>query len=165
MAHRRSIPLLILVIYSVAAAPVSSNHNEDLVNGSFPIALAELHEVVDAIADDVMRTNIEGLQKIHLESDKFSKFGPRNFDRQNVAETKASEAAFFGSVSDVDYRINDLKIDVFGEIGIVTYYPQVSFTKQGERKQVKGRQTLVFLRTNDGWKIVHEHGTVRPQSD
>lgn len=26
---------------------------------------------------------------------------------------------------------------------------------------VTGRQTLVFLNTQDGWKIIHEHGTVR----
>lgn len=29
----------------------------------------------------------------------------------------------------------------------------------GEEKTASARQTLVFLRTNDGWKIIHEHGT------
>jgi ketosteroid isomerase-like protein len=61
------------------------------------------------------------------------------------------------------YRADDLKIDVFGDIGIVTYYPRVSFVKEGETRLVNGRQTLVFLKTDQGWKIVHEHGTVRQQ--
>ena len=31
--------------------------------------------------------------------------------------------------------------------------------QNGESKKARGRQTLVFLNTADGWKIVHEHGT------
>jgi ketosteroid isomerase-like protein len=56
-----------------------------------------------------------------------------------------------------------LKIDVFGDIGIATYYPHVSFVQDGERKTGSGRQTLVFLKTNDGWKLVHEHGTPKKE--
>jgi ketosteroid isomerase-like protein len=115
-----------------------------------------------SIANDIMTTNIEALQAAHLESDRFSKFGPRKFERQNLKDANASEAAFFSSISDVDYRINDLKIDVFDDVGIATYYPHVSFVEEGESRSVHGRQTFVFLRTNDGWKIIHEHGTVRP---
>ena len=83
------------------------------------------------------------------------------FDRQDLASTNASEAAFFSSISNLEYEARDLKIDVFGGVGIATYYPHVSFIKDGEVKTVDGRQTLVFLNTSDGWKIVHEHGTIR----
>jgi ketosteroid isomerase-like protein len=114
-----------------------------------------------SIAKDIMAADIEGLQSAHLVSDKFTKFGPRSFDRQAVASTNASEAAFFSSVSNMNYEVKDLKIDVFGDIGIATYYPHVSFMKDGEEKKASGRQTLVFLKTENGWKIVHEHGTTR----
>jgi hypothetical protein len=40
-----------------------------------------------------------------------------------------------------------LKIDVFGDIGIATYYPQVSFIHVGVEKSGRGRQTFIFLRT------------------
>jgi hypothetical protein len=123
---------------------------------------AELRAVVQSIAVDAMTANIEGLQSIHLDSEKFSKFGPRSFERQDLSSTNRSEAAFFSSVADMKYEANDLKIDVFDDVGIVTYYPHVTFTKDGEPKEVHGRQTLVFLKTPDGWKIVHEHGTIRP---
>ena len=108
-----------------------------------------------------MTGNIDGLQAIHLDSYKFSKFGPRSFNRQDVASTNESEAAFFGSISNLTYEIKELKIDVFGDIGIVTYYPHVAFVQEGEEKQASGRQTLVFLKTDRGWKIVHEHGTIK----
>jgi hypothetical protein len=133
-----------------------------LVNEDFPEAQAQLRDVMRTLANDIMTANIEGLQAAHLLSEKFTKFGPRKFERQDVNDANVSEAEFFGSIHDVDYSVNDLKIDVFGDIGIVTYYPRVSFVRNDEPAKVDGRQTLVFLRTDDGWKIVHEHGTVRP---
>ncbi|MFW6085354.1 MAG: alpha/beta fold hydrolase [Gemmatimonadota bacterium] len=126
-----------------------------------PQAEAELRAVIEDIAADIMTGNVDGLQGIHLDSEKFTKFGPRTFERQDVESTNASEIAFFTSISNVEYRVEDLKIDVFGDVGIATYYPHVSFTRDGETVTVRGRQTLVFLETSDGWKIVHEHGTVR----
>ena len=132
---------------------------QELNNESFPDAQAELREVVTSIVKDAMAANIEGLQAAHLVSDKFTKFGPRSFDRQDVASTNKSEAAFFGSISNFEQEVKDLKIDVFGDLGIATYYPHVSFVQDGEEKTGSGRQTLVFLKTEDGWKIVHEHGT------
>lgn len=156
--------LSIAIPYSLAASTTWAGQGQGLIAETFPDAQAELRDVVNKIADDAMKANIEGLQSIHLVSDKFTKFGPRSFDRQDVTSTNASEAAFFSSVSDMKYRVNDLKIDVFGDIGVVTYYPQVSFVKDGESRLVNGRQTLVFLKTDQGWKIVHEHGTVRLQA-
>jgi len=154
------IPLIQVLLLLVSCE--SERHLEqDLINDPFPEVQAELCEIVKSIAMDVMTANIEGLQAMHLDSDKFTKFGPRSFDRQDVASTNASEAAFFGSVSNVSYEVKELKIDVFGDIGIVTYYPHISFVRDGVETKASGRQTLVFLETKNGWKIVHEHGTTR----
>jgi len=148
--------LLTLVILACGKAP-----QQDLVNDIFPEAQSELREVIKSIVKDAETANIEGLKAAHLFSDKFTKFGPRNFNRQDVISTNQSEADFFGSISNYKQEIKDLKIDVFGDIGIATYYPHVSFVQQGEKKEGSGRQTLVFLKTANGWKIVHEHGTPR----
>lgn len=157
----RGLAIVISMFMLLASCRSADYQKQDLINETYPDAQAELREVVNAIAIDVMTANIEGLQGAHLESPKFTKFGPRSFDRQDVESTNMSEAAFFGSVSNMNYEIRDLKIDVFGDIGIVTYYPYVSFVKDGEKREVNGRQTLVFLKTESGWKIVHEHGTIR----
>jgi ketosteroid isomerase-like protein len=134
----------------------------DLIGDTFPDAQAELRLAVKSIVNDAMTANIEGLQAAHLVSDKFTKFGPRSFERQDVASANASEAAFFSSISDLEYETRDLQVDVFEDVGIATYYPHVSFVQDGEEKRASGRQTLVFLKTGEGWKIVHEHGTPRP---
>lgn len=124
-------------------------------------AQVEIRDAIYGIKADIESANIQGLQDIHLLSEKFTKFGPRNFERQGVESTNQSEAAFFSSISEASYQIKDLKIDVFGDVGIATYYPEVSFLRDGEPVQSTGRQTLVFLRTDAGWKLIHEHGTGR----
>lgn len=151
-----------LPVLLLAASCTSARHPErDLIDDPFPEAQAELREVVESIVKDATTANIEGLRAAHLVSDKFTKFGPRSFDRQDVSSTNESEAAFFGSISDYSQEVTDLKIDVFGDVGIVTYYPHVSFVQDGQQKKGSGRQTLVFVKTKHGWKIVHEHGTPR----
>lgn len=149
---------IVLALIGCASEPSA---NQALTDDRFPQAQAEIRAVIDSIAADIMTANISGLQDIHLDGDKFTKFGPRQFERQDVTATNASEAAFFSSISNANYEVEDLKIDVFGDVGIATYYPRVSFERDGEAVRVTGRQTLVFLNTVDGWKIVHEHGTVR----
>ncbi len=151
------LPALFLLISCTSETPP----RQDLINDPFPEAQAELREVIDSIVKDATTANIEGLQAAHLVSDKFTKFGPRSFERQDVASTNASEAAFFGSISKFNQEVKDLKIDVFGDMGIATYYTEVSFVQDGEERKGSGRQTLVFLKTENGWKIVHEHGTPR----
>jgi ketosteroid isomerase-like protein len=134
---------------------------KDLVDNPFLGQQSEIRAAVMSIKSDIESSNIDGLQAAHLESDKFTKFGPRIFERQDVANTNKTEAAFFGALTHTNYEVRDLKIDVFGDVGIATYYPDVSFVRDGRSVKAGGRQTLVFVRTESGWKIVHEHGTAR----
>ena len=135
----------------------------DIENDLFPEAQSELREVINSIVKDSETANLEGLKAIHLASDKFTKFGPRSFERQDVESTNESELAHFSSISNFKAVVKDLKIDVFGDIGIATYYPHVTFEKDGEEITGSARQTFVFLKTSEGWKIIHEHGTKRQQ--
>lgn len=151
--------MMITLILLIVASCSNNSKNQDLVNSIFEEEQEQIKEVVNTIVRDAETANLEGLKNSHLESDKFSKFGPRNFERQNVEKTNESELAFFGTVSNYKEEVKDLKIDVFGEVGIATYYRAVTFEQDNEERNVDLRQTLVFVRTDDGWKIVHEHGT------
>jgi hypothetical protein len=157
-------PIILAALLMLVISACEEDYMPNLVNDTFPVAQAELREVVMTIANDAETANIQGLKSAHLNSDKFTKFGPRSFNRQDVTSTNQSEEAFFGSISNYKLEIKDLKIDVFGEIGIATYYPHVTFVQDGEMKSGSGRQTLVFLKTENGWKIIHEHGTPKQQN-
>jgi len=65
---------------------------KDLINDLFIDQQSEIREAVLCIKMDIELSNTEGLQAIHLESEKFTKFGPRSFVRQDVASTNESEA-------------------------------------------------------------------------
>jgi ketosteroid isomerase-like protein len=139
--------LLVAIILLLVSCAGEESPQQDLINDSFSGAQAEIREAVEAIVHDAETANIAGLQAAHLVSEKFTKFGPRSFERQDVAGTNESEASFFGSISNYKQEIRDLKIDVFGDVGIATYYPHVSFVQDGEERTASGRQTLVFLKT------------------
>ena len=148
-----------LAILTIGCTPCEESKT-DVVTSMYPEAQAELERVVRGIYDDAMAVNIEGLKTAHLHSEKFTKFGPRSFERQTVEQTNNSEAAFFSSISDLKVELRDLKIDVFDDVAITTFYPHFSFVRDGEEIVGSSRQTLVFLMTESGWKIIHEHGTV-----
>lgn len=151
--------LLFFTFWLLVSCTSKRPSQQDLITDTFPEAQEDIREVIKSIKHDAETANIDGLQAAHLDSEKFTKFGPRNFDRQDVDSANKSEADFFGSISNYKLDIRDLKINVFGYIAIATYYPQVSFMQNGKVKKGSGRQTFVFLKTAEGWKIVHEHGT------
>jgi len=150
---------VIMMLLFLSACASEEFTQADIISDQFPAAQAEIREVINSIIKDAEEANIEGLKAAHLESEKFSKFGPRNFDRQDILSTNATEEAFFSSISNYKQEIRDLKIDVFDDMAIATYNPDVSYIQNGEKKTGTGRQTFVFLKTDSGWKLVHEHGT------
>ena len=150
---------VLIVILILSSCGSQKSGQEEIINNPYLSAQAEIREVIHTIVKDAEEANIEGLKSAHLESAKFSKFGPRNFNRQDVKGTNETEEAFFSSISNYKQEVRELKIDVFDDIAIATFYPHVSFIQDGEEKTVSGRQTFVFLSTEEGWMLVHEHGT------
>ena len=132
-----------------------------LASGQEPIEelSEELKLVVLDVWNDANNRDIESLKSAHFNSPRFSKFGPRVSERQNVDETNSSESEHFSSIKDVDLKIDDLKIDIFDNVGVITFYNNYSFIKNSKSVNGKGRVTLVFYNTHDGWKIVHEHSS------
>lgn len=152
-------PKIFPVMLILSLSSCERHTERDLINDKFPEAQDEIRKVIKSIVKDAETANIEGLKATHLVNEKFTKFGPRSFDRQDVTSNNNSEETFFGSITHYKQEIKDLKIDVFDDIAIATYYPYVSFVQDGEAKSGSGRQTLVLLKTENGWKIIHEHGT------
>ena len=119
----------------------------------------ELREVIKKIWVDSVAGDLDALRSTHFDSPKFSKFGPRIAERQDVKSTNESETEHVLSMSDASFNLEDIKVDIFGDIAITTFYNNYSFIKNNMRIQGKGRVTLVFLNAEDGWKIVHEHSS------
>lgn len=138
-----------------ASTPTQAS-SRDIVNDPFPDVREEVLATMRKIHQDVVSGNVGALRFHHLNSPKF---GPRKHERQTFEETSASEVSFFTSITDFTVDPKNMKVDVFGDVAVMTYYPHVTFKKDGKKMKGNGRQTIVFVKTTEGWLIAHEHGT------
>ena len=154
----------LLTIFSIALVIIGCNQF-DKPSSSYDTSKRdiemqeELRQVVIKVWKDANNSNIAELKSAHLNSPKFSKFGPRIAERQDVNQTNRSETEHFLSIKEANLVIEDLKIDIFDNVGIASFYNNFTFIKNDNRVQGKGRVTLAFLRTSEGWKIIHEHSS------
>ncbi len=150
--------ILLMFSGSVVMALMGCATTRDVAHYPYPKAQAELREVLDGIIHDAETANVQGLRDSHLNSDKFTKFGG-TFERINFDQCNEGEIAGVTSVQDLKLEMIDVKIDVFGDVAIVTCYNRYSYSGNDDLQLGVDRNTLVFLSTADGWKIIHEHVT------
>ena len=102
----------------------------------------------------------------------FTKFDENPpFTRQNADEAFIHEQAAFANISDYEYQVQDLRIDLIGEIAIATFYLTYrgmfvnDYSFEGSPVGSKDRVTMVLSRHGPGWTIVHEHFSRFPDWD
>jgi ketosteroid isomerase-like protein len=153
--------LLIGIITSLVFSSLGqAKPDQDIVNDAFPEAQAEIEAFMDTVIGVCISKDLDGIADVHLKSPKFSKFSSRKPVRMTVAQTIEAEIDHFDSISDLESDLNDLKIDVFGDVAVITYLQHVTFTKGNNKSERSKRVTKVVVKTGAGWKIVHEHGSV-----
>lgn len=129
----------------------------DLINDEFPEAKHEVMETFGAIAQSIKDKDLDRLISFHAYSPKFTEF--KNGEHRNGGEAnEANERNLFGSVNEVvKFDAKDLKIAVYGDVANLTFHSDFHL-KFGEDLVVVNNQiTLLFVKTTDGWKMVHEH--------
>ena len=129
----------------------------DLVNDEFPEAKQEVMETFGAIAQSIKDGDIDKLISYHAYGPKFTEFKngePRNGDIAN----EAHERNVFGSVTEVvKFAADDLQIAVYGDVANLTFHSDFQLKFGEDLVVVNDQITLLFVKTDDGWKMVHEH--------
>lgn len=129
----------------------------DLINDEFPEAKQEVMETFGAIAQSIKDKDLDKLISFHAYGPKFTEFKngePRNGDIAN----EAHERSVFGSVSEViKFDAKDLKIAVYGDVANLTFHSDFHLKFGEDLVVVNDQITLLFVKTKDGWKMVHEH--------
>lgn len=170
MEDRRRRIAAVLVLGCSACSSSPANRSEtgiDIVRDPSPAAQEEIRAAKEALVEAIRRGDGETLQSFHLESPKFTKFGPRSDDRLGFDEMNAQEAAGLAALTrssrDVSIDFRELKIDVFGDTAVATSLPRIRSTgSNGMTIEIPLRLTEVWVRTDDGWKLAHEHATPAP---
>src|ERR1700688_1686847 len=108
--------------------------------------------------------DITTLSNFFAPTQYFSKFDESApYTRQDVDDAFMYEQARFANISDYEYKIEDLRIDVIGFIAIATFYLSFKgvfvndYSFEGSTVGGRSRVTMVVGKFADEWKIVHEH--------
>lgn len=129
----------------------------DLLNDEFPEAKAEIKQIMDDIAKTVKDGDIDKLIGYHAYNSKFTEF--KNGELRNDASAnEAFEREVFGGVTEVvKFNFDDLKIAVFDKVANVTFHSDFQLQFGDDAVSVNDQITLLMVKTDNGWKIVHEH--------
>ena len=96
---------------------------------------------------------------------KFTKFGDSPpYDRREFDRALMLEQLQFASISDYDFKIEGLKIEIRGDVAISTFILESTgmivddYSFRGTTISSKSRATIVLQKDKSGrWKMVHQH--------
>ncbi len=147
------------ILFTSCDAQTSSTEEAkvDLINDEFPAAKQEVMETFGAIAQSIKDGDVDKLISFHAYSSKFTEF--KNGEPRNDGEAnEAHERNVFGSVTEVvKFDAKDLKIAVYGDVANLTFHSDFHLKFGEDLVVVNDQITLLFVKTDDGWKMVHEH--------
>ena len=137
----------------------SGSDKSNSINNEFSQAQQEVIETFGAIAQSIIDGDIDKLISFHAYGPKFTEFN-NGAPRVGSAENEAHERATFGAVTEVErFAADDLKVAVYyGNVANVTFHSDFILWFGDTRVEVpKNQITLLFVKTNGKWKLVHEH--------
>ena len=123
----------------------------------------EIIRIIETFFEIGKSKKLEILKDIQVNDSSFSSFSDvPPYDLKDYATTIALEELRFVSISDYDYKINNVKVSIFGETAVVALelvqkgmlVDNKAFT--GEHITIGGRATFVLIR-QPTWKIIHIH--------
>ena len=124
----------------------------------------EIEALIRGFFDAGKNKDLTALSGFHAPQDQFTKFDENPpYGRQNSEEAFVYEQAAFANISDYDYSIEELRIDLLGDAAVATFYLSYSgmfvndYSFEGSPVRARTRVTMGTARTPRGWRIVHEH--------
>jgi len=156
MKTKLSFTFIMLLGFVMSSFNLSAQ-SVDLINDEFPEAKQEVMETFGAIAQSIKDGDIDKLISFHAYGPKFTDFDA-GAPRRGSEANEAHERSLFGSVTEVvKFDAKDLAVAVYGDVANVTFHSDFHL-KFGEDLAIVNNQiTLLFVKTKDGWKLVHEH--------
>ena len=129
----------------------------DLVKDDFPEAKEAIMKTIDSIGQSIKDGDMDKLISFHAYGPKFTEF-KNGEPRNNGMENEKFERSTFSSVTEVvKLDMNDLKIDVYGDVANVTFHSDFHLMFGEDLAVINNQISLLFVNTDSGWRIVHEH--------
>jgi ketosteroid isomerase-like protein len=120
------------------------------------IFVKAISDIEKSIVKYFNEKNVNGILSFFIK--KFVGFSSTRHDRlTNLGQLRKTFLYYLKEGDKVTYSINDLKVHIYGELALATFYWKVTIRKGKKIKSVNGRGSHVFMMQDEGWKIVHEH--------
>lgn len=119
-------------------------------------AQAQVRRRLDEIWDSAAKRDFARLRSYHLYGRKFTEFKD-GAPRGEATSGEQAERAFFSALSDPKFVMNDLAVNVWGDVAIATFHGDFGGAIGGQPIAAKLQATMVFVQDQDEWKLVHEH--------
>jgi hypothetical protein len=75
----------------------------------------------------------------------------------SLTQLKRTFLHYLDEGDEVIYKIKNLKVKIYGEAALATFYWTVDLKKKKKTKTIDGRGSHIFLLCKTGWCIAHEH--------
>jgi ketosteroid isomerase-like protein len=129
---------------------------------------AKIRDIIYNYFELAKTKEIEKIEE-YLDS-SFTKFGDSPpYDRRDFERALMLEQLQFASLSDYDFKIENLETKVTGDSAVATFVLQVTgmivddYSFRGTTIDNKARTTIVLQKDKNGqWKMVHQHLSKMP---
>ncbi len=132
-------------------------------------ARREVAELINSYYEVGKNKDLAALSGFYAGRNYFSKFDESPpYTRQSADEAFMYEQARFANISDYDYALEDLRVDLVGLVAIATFYLSYTgvfvndYSFEGSSVGGKSRVSMVLARFEGKWKIVHQHSSRLP---
>jgi ketosteroid isomerase-like protein len=108
------------------------------------------------ILDAAEKRDLVRLDSYHWYGPHFTKFSGTG-KRMDAAAAREGEHKGLSALMGLKLRTDALRIDVFDQAAVATFIMTASFRSDAQSVTKSERGTLVFVKHDGSWKIVHEH--------
>ena len=124
----------------------------------------DVESVIVAYFEAGKNKDLTSLSDFHSSREAFTKFDENPpYTRQSSDEAFVYEQAAFANISDYNYKIDGLRIDLMGDTAVATFHLTYTgmfvndYSFEGSPVSSHARVTMVLVRTSRGWRMAHEH--------
>ena len=125
----------------------------------------EILDIITTFFNAGKTKNVAPLSVIQLDDPRFSAYSDvPPFDLKDFATTSALEQLRFVSISDYDFELKNMRVDLFETFAVATFMIKQSgmvvdnYSFRGQHFAMDSRATFVLIKYQK-WKIIHIHLT------
>lgn len=130
----------------------------------------EILRVVRRVFETGKEGNLETFRQLHsTHYTRFSDLPPYRIQEKD--EALKLKGSLYSELVDFTYQMSDIEVKVLGDVAVVTFLLKYGgvyvygYTFEGRPLSITSRCTVVLVREDGEWRIIHEHYSRIPEQE